>query len=130
MTLSTVVLLLTLSGVIVGLQHVRSIKVTSLSCNIFKYPTHDIKRFLVEDLLQDLVTSRLPYWQERGMGVNIPRKKPLIYAYANCTGHAQYDGCIGCLKLAKKTLLQYCPHKVGGAVCLDICYMRYEDYFF
>ncbi|CAN0892592.1 hypothetical protein LINGRAHAP2_LOCUS17635 [Linum grandiflorum] len=78
--------LLAISGVVtimilIGLdqcKHAMSIHGIALNCNNFKYPSHDARRVLVGDLLQELVQSQLPYWGQRGLGTSIPRDRPLI----------------------------------------------------
>ncbi|CAN0892591.1 hypothetical protein LINGRAHAP2_LOCUS17634 [Linum grandiflorum] len=132
--------LLAISGVVaimilVGLDmctHVTSIEGIAMDCNNFKYPSHDARRVLVGDLLQELVercfTASI-YTGVCSVGTSIPRNRPLIYAYANCT-RVPWTGCVQCLKMAKRSLLQNCPHRIGAEVVFDICYMRYEDYLF
>ncbi|CAN0928353.1 Cysteine-rich repeat secretory protein 55 [Linum grandiflorum] len=128
--------LLAISGVVtimilIGLdqcKHAMSIQGIALNCNNFNYPSHDARRVLVGDLLQELV-EQFPYWSFRLLRTSIPRDRPLIYGYANCTDGPSSD-CVQCLNMAKRSLLQNCPHRIGAEVFYDICYMRYEAYLF
>ncbi|CAN0892590.1 hypothetical protein LINGRAHAP2_LOCUS17633 [Linum grandiflorum] len=134
---STILVLLAISVVvfvfIIGsLEHVTSVEVKSWVCNTVEYPSHDIKRIFVGDLLEGLVESELPNSENRSLATSIPKNLPLIYAYANCTPDRwnEDDYCVPCLKIAKRSLLRNCPHSIGAKVYLDRCYMRYEDHFF
>ncbi|CAN0892593.1 hypothetical protein LINGRAHAP2_LOCUS17636 [Linum grandiflorum] len=130
---AVLVLLLAISGFLIVGVHVGSIEVKSWECNTFEYPAHDVKRILVGVLLQELAESKIPYWKVHALGTSVPRRHPAIYGYANCSAGDPWfdsDKCVRCLRLAKRSILRNCPHRFGAKVYLDLCYMRYEDYFF
>ncbi|CAN1196247.1 hypothetical protein LINPERHAP2_LOCUS43469 [Linum perenne] len=118
-------LVLVLTGKIVG-----ALEVNEWECNYYEFPAHHIRRDLVGVILQQLVDSRIPIWHVRAMNTSCPPRRPLLYAYANCTGGPYYGDCQGCLAWAKRTIVRNCPHRLGAKVVRDMCYMRYEEYPF
>lgn len=97
-------------------------------CNANYYSQEDPYANSVDYVLADLMNVTpnhgFDYYTQS------PYATAVSYGHATCNAALSYNDCANCLVAAKATVTTDCANRIGGAVEMVDCSMRYENYSF